>query len=60
MTGTQLASEARARRPDLPIVLATGYADLPDDADRSLVRLSKPFMQADLERVLRQVVSKAQ
>jgi CheY-like chemotaxis protein len=29
MTGLQLAEQARALRPELPILLATGYADLP-------------------------------
>ena len=29
MTGLQLAEEARRLRPGLPILLATGYADLP-------------------------------
>src|SRR5262249_16683454 len=29
MTGLQLAEEARKLRPGLPILLATGYADLP-------------------------------
>ncbi len=45
MTGTQLADRVRARWPDLPIILATGYADLPAGADAGLVRLSKPFRQ---------------
>jgi hypothetical protein len=39
----------------LPIILATGYAELPPDADQSLPRLSKPFMQADLARVLQDI-----
>jgi PAS domain S-box-containing protein len=61
MTGSQLVSEARAKWPGLPMVLATGYAELPDDADRTLTRLNKPFMQTDLERVLKQVAgAKAQ
>jgi signal transduction histidine kinase/CheY-like chemotaxis protein len=55
MTGSQLVSEARAKWPGLPMILATGYAELPDDADRTLTRLNKPFMQTDLERVLKQV-----
>jgi PAS domain S-box-containing protein len=55
MTGTQLLSAARAKWPDLPVILATGYAELPEDADRDLPRLGKPFMQIDLERALRQV-----
>jgi YesN/AraC family two-component response regulator len=59
MTGSQLVSEARAKWPGLPIILATGYAELPEDADRSLARLNKPFMQTDLERVLKQVAGTA-
>lgn len=55
MTGVQLVAAARARQPSLPVILATGYAELPADADQTLPRLSKPFFQADLERVLTQV-----
>jgi PAS domain S-box-containing protein len=55
MTGTQLVSAAHAKWPDLPVILATGYAELPEDADREVPRLGKPFMQSDLERALRQV-----
>src|SRR4051794_19626926 len=29
MTGTQLAAEIRASWPDLPIIVATGYAEIP-------------------------------
>lgn len=57
MTGSQLVSEARAKWPTLPVILATGYAELPEDADRTLMRLSKPFMQTDLERALKQVTA---
>ena len=46
MTGLQLAEAARKLRPDLPILLATGYADLPTASD--LPRLSKPYQQKQL------------
>jgi PAS domain S-box-containing protein len=55
MTGVQLIAAARQKWPDLPVILATGYADLPEGADRDLPRLGKPFMQSDLERALRQI-----
>ncbi len=55
MTGVQLAAKLEVERPELPIILATGYAELPADADPSLVRLSKPFMQQDLIRVIRKL-----
>jgi signal transduction histidine kinase/CheY-like chemotaxis protein len=48
MTGLQLAEEARRLRPGLPILLATGYADLPANAAFELPRLSKPYQQRQL------------
>ena len=48
MTGLQLAEEARRLRPGLPILLATGYADLPANAALELPRLSKPYQQRQL------------
>jgi signal transduction histidine kinase/CheY-like chemotaxis protein len=52
MTGVQLAEAVRKLRPDLPILLATGYADLPARAKVELPRLSKPYQQQQLaERI---------
>ncbi len=52
MTGVQLAEEARRLRPGLPILLATGYADLPAPTEPDLPRLGKPFVQSQLaERI---------
>ncbi len=48
MTGLQLAEEARALRPGLPILLATGYADLPTKSGFELPRLNKPYQQMQL------------
>lgn len=52
MTGSQLIKEAKARFPELPVILATGYADLPPGANADVLRLSKPFSQADLAAIL--------
>jgi PAS domain S-box-containing protein len=49
MTGSQLAEAIRAEWPDVPIVLATGYAELPPGGDRSLQKLPKPFGMRELE-----------
>jgi PAS domain S-box-containing protein len=57
MTGVQLIATAREKWPALPVILATGYAELPEGVERDLPRLGKPFMQTDLERALRQVVT---
>lgn len=48
MTGVELAEKARELRPDLPVLLATGYADLPSGTTTDLPRLAKPYHQADL------------
>ncbi len=48
MTGVQLLKAIRERRPDLPVILATGFAELPSGADRGVRRLAKPFTQREL------------
>jgi PAS domain S-box-containing protein len=52
MTGTQLIEILRARRPALPVILATGYAELPQGVSTSIGRLSKPFTQRALAEAL--------
>jgi CheY-like chemotaxis protein len=52
MTGSELIAAVQADRPDLPIILATGYGETPLDAGRALHRLGKPFGQKELERAV--------
>ncbi len=52
MTGTQLAESIRADWPGLPILLATGYAELPPGTKSDLPRLPKPYRQEDLARAI--------
>jgi CheY-like chemotaxis protein len=52
MSGSQLAHEIKLRRPLLPVIIATGYTELPGDVDPSLYRLVKPFTQHDLAEAL--------
>ncbi|WP_349368246.1 PAS domain S-box protein [Salinarimonas sp.] len=57
MTGLQLAEAIRARRPRLPIVLASGYSELPQDTSGLVdARLSKPFGTDELDATLARVV----
>ncbi len=56
MTGLQLARIVQAERPGLPIILATGYAEVPRDA--MLPKLSKPFFQEDLARAVAAAVGR--
>ena len=48
MTGVELAQEALALRPDLQVLLITGYDTGPEHHTVGLPRLAKPFRQADL------------
>ena len=49
MTGLQLAHCVQEKYPRLPIVLATGYAELPaDPAEFGIVKLAKPCSQAEI------------
>jgi signal transduction histidine kinase len=43
MTGSELAREVRRRHSGLPILLATGFAELEGDKMADLPRLSKPY-----------------
>jgi CheY-like chemotaxis protein len=52
MTGAALAEEVRMFRPSLPIILATGFADLPAGRAQQLPRLSKPYGIEELSSVL--------
>jgi PAS domain S-box-containing protein len=55
--GAQLASMIHNEQPELPIILATGYAELPAGANSELPRISKPFMQEDLKRTIAAVMA---
>jgi CheY-like chemotaxis protein len=52
MTGPQLSEVIRADWPDLPIILATGYAELATGEAIRLPRLAKPFTQRDLAQAV--------
>jgi CheY-like chemotaxis protein len=48
MTGTDLAVRLRVHNPKLPILLATGYAELQGEPPIELPRLAKPYTQEQL------------
>lgn len=56
MSGAELVRAARRHRPNLPALLMTGYADLPEGIEDAVV-LQKPFspgeLAADLSRIMR-------
>jgi CheY-like chemotaxis protein len=57
MTGLQLAHGIRERWPDLPILLATGHADLAEGSGLDLPCLVKPFNQRHLAEALAEAVT---
>ena len=58
MTGAELIETVRAEWPDLAIVLATGYNELPAEIAHGVPRLVKPFMQAELLQIVKEAVSR--
>ncbi len=59
MTGVALAREIHRTRPDLPVVLASGYAEMPEGAKQDIVaRLEKPFSHDDLDGVIRSLFAR--
>jgi CheY-like chemotaxis protein len=52
MTGLQLIHEIKDTWPDLPVILATGFAELPSGTDPRQITLAKPFFQDDLARAV--------
>ncbi|MBV6823086.1 PAS domain-containing sensor histidine kinase [Pseudomonas sp. PD9R] len=52
MNGAQLADAIRTLDPNVPIVLATGYAERLEGFAAGLPRLSKPFTQLNLVEII--------
>lgn len=52
MTGVQLVDALRKDRPGVPVIIATGYGELPPGIALNVSRLAKPFSQSDLARSL--------
>jgi PAS domain S-box-containing protein len=52
MTGLDLAAKIKQMRPQMPIIIATGYAELPPDAPYDFLRLDKPYTQEQLSEMI--------
>jgi PAS domain S-box-containing protein len=57
MTGMQLAAAIRVDWPNLPILLVSGYAELPSKTPFELPKLAKPFTLDDLEDAVAGIIS---
>jgi PAS domain S-box-containing protein len=58
MTGVQLADAIAKDWPDLPVILATGYAEIKEGTAAGLRKLDKPFTQGELAIALADVPRK--
>lgn len=53
MTGADLARRIFTSYPGIPVILASGYADLPEDsAYHGMIRMTKPFTQEQLQTAI--------
>jgi len=57
MTGLQFVAKAREIKPDLSVVIVTGYGEIPQNSQSGLVKLDKPFTQDQLSRALKDAVA---
>jgi signal transduction histidine kinase len=59
MTGLELARRIRDARPGMPVLIASGHAELPPLEAKTLPLLTKPFTQEQLQRALQDALSRA-
>src|SRR3569832_638330 len=57
MTGSELASRIRAENVHMPIILATGYAELAPGEGEGLPRLARPFSQRELAEAIARAIA---
>jgi PAS domain S-box-containing protein len=55
MTGAELVRKLKEARPRVPVILATGFGEIPPDLDAMALRLAKPFDQDQLSEAIRSV-----
>ena len=56
MTGLQLADAIKKEWPELPVIIATGFAEMQSEVQAFLPRLAKPFTEAELVKELEHIV----
>jgi len=60
MRGSELAQRLRLERPELAIVIASGYPDLPDTIPADMLRLDKPYRMDKLATVIDSLIQSKQ
>jgi CheY-like chemotaxis protein len=57
MTGEELTQRLLADRPELPVLMVSGYASLPKGTGISVPKLGKPFKERELSRAIADVIA---
>jgi signal transduction histidine kinase/CheY-like chemotaxis protein len=57
MTGLELAKRIRDEWPDMPLLLASGRAELQDEPDVDIPRVAKPLRRAEVRSMIAQLVT---
>jgi signal transduction histidine kinase/CheY-like chemotaxis protein len=57
MTGLELVDRIRDKWPSMPILLASGHAELPERTGLNVPRLTKPYRQDELAQAIASVVT---
>ena len=58
MDGRQLAAAIKKEWPDLPIIVASGFAEMSPETEQSLCLLPKPFSEGELAMQIARVLEK--
>jgi CheY-like chemotaxis protein len=58
MTGLQLADAIKKEWPELPVIIATGFAEMEPETELNLPKLAKPFTEAELAKELERIIPK--
>jgi PAS domain S-box-containing protein len=56
MTGLQLVNAIKQEWPELPVIIATGFAEMDSEIQSGLPKLAKPFTEVELARELERIV----
>ncbi len=59
MNGFELAQRIKERHPKMPVILATGYAELPSDRSIEFGHLSKPYTPSHLTEALEKALTES-
>jgi CheY-like chemotaxis protein len=59
MKGSQLAERVDELRPHIPLILATGYGELPQGFRKTVIKLNKPFNQSALQNAVAEAMAGA-